>query len=196
MTRKFLFLAVASLLLAVPQPASAQTVANPTATVTVAPGALTIVSNGASVTFPALTLDGTDKPPLAATVAPVFTLTDATGTGAGWNVTVASTDFVHNDTPSVPGASIAVSNFTYAPTSGTITRVSGQGVTTPGGPAETGVATTALGTPLKSVVAEPNFGRGRYTWSPAAGNFALTVPPETIAGGYTATMTFTISSGP
>lgn len=197
MSRKFLYLAVAGLLLfAAPQPAAAQTTAQPTSTVTVAPGPLTIVSNGASVAFPNLTLDGTEKPPIVATAAPQFTLTDATGTGAGWNVTVASTDFVHNTTPAASGGTIANTNFTYTPTGGTITRVTGQAVTTPGGPAETGVAAAPLSTPLKSVVALPNFGRGRYTWAPAAGSFALTVPPDTLAGDYTATMTFTISSGP
>lgn len=194
MFRKILVLALGSaLFFGVSGPASAQLTANPTATVTVAPGALSIVSNGGSVTFPSVTLDGTDKPPVAATAAPVLTLTDATGSGAGWNVAVVSTDFQHD---TLASTTIPVANFSYAPTGGTITRVSGQGITNPGGPAETGVAAAPLGTAVKSVVANANFGRGRYTWSPAAGSFTLGVPAETLAGSYTATMTFTISSGP
>jgi hypothetical protein len=137
-------------------------------------------------------MDGTDKTTTGA-ASPIFTLADATGSDKGWNVVLSSTDFSDGT------GTISANNFTFNPTTGVIAVVAGQAIDATNGPLETGGGGQSLAAPgFKVVQAQPGYGKGTYTYTPAAGKFSLVVPASTVvnSGDFTATMTATISQGP
>jgi hypothetical protein len=141
--------------------------------------ALTI--DAADITFPNVTLNGASQ-----TVNGITTAwrADATGETGGWKVTVASTDFSNGS-----GKTIAVSNFEICLLDTKIVLVSGNTK-----PTSTQTTFAALsGTSLKIASAAAGNGNGVYDMTP---DFRLTVPAETYAGDYTATVTVDISVGP
>lgn len=136
----------------------------------------------AAITFPEVTLGGSDQSVDGSTSA---WRADAAGESGGWNVTVSSTDFSNAESKT-----IAVSNFEIRLLDANIVRVSGD----PNGPASTQTTFAALsGTPLKIASAAVGDGDGVYDLTP---DFRLTVPAESYAGSYTATVTVDIISGP
>lgn len=152
-----------------------------TAAVVVLPAAALSITT-AAITFPDVTLDGTDQTVDDSTIA---WQADATGESGGWKVTVASTDF-----SSAEGKTIAVANFQIRLVAGNIVRVSGD----INGPASSQTTFAPLsGTALKIASAAVGNGNGVYDMTP---DFRLTVPAETYAGSYTVTLTVAISAGP
>ena len=150
-----------------------------TAAVVVLPAAALCITT-AAITFPDVTLDGTDQTVDDSTIA---WQADAVGESGGWNLTVASTDF-----SSAEGKTIAVSNFEIRLLDANIVRVSGD----VDGPVSSQTTFVSLsGTALK--IASAAVGEGVYNLTP---DFRLTVPAETYAGSYTATVTVAISAGP
>jgi len=142
--------------------------------------ALTITT--AAITFPNVTLNGGPQTVNGSTSA---WQANATGETGGWKVTVASTDFSNGS-----GKTIAVSNFQIRLLDASIVRVSGS----PNKPTSTQTDFAALsGTGLKIASAAVGDGNGVYDMTP---DFRLTVPAETYAGSYTATVTADISAGP
>jgi plastocyanin len=131
--------------------------------------------------FGSLSLTGIDQTVDA--VAPVWQASDARGSGAGWNVTISSTDF-----SSVDGV-IPVPNFKIRLRPEKIVPVSGNG------PPTSQVLTfqPLSGSPLKILSAAPGDGMGSYEFIP---DFRLTAPAETSEGSYQAILTVSISSGP
>jgi hypothetical protein len=143
--------------------------------------ALTISS--AAISFPGVTLDGDPHTVDGSTSA---WRADATGETGGWNVTVSSTDFDNGS-----GKTIAVSNFKIRLLDANIAWVSGDDINMP---VSTQTTFTALGgTGLKIASAGVGDGNGVYDMTP---DFRLTVPAETYAGNYSATVTVSISVGP
>jgi hypothetical protein len=141
--------------------------------------ALTIST--AAITFPNVTLNGTPQTVDGSTSA---WRADATGETGGWKVTVASTDL-----SSGSGKTIAVSKFQIRLLDDNIVWVSGGTK-----PTSTQASFAALsGTGLKIASAAGGAGNGVYDLTP---DFRLTVPAETYAGNYTATVTVDISAGP
>jgi len=144
--------------------------------------AAALVITTAAITFPGVTLDGTDQTPTGSTSA---WQADATGESDGWKVTVASTDF-----SSAESKTIAVSNFQIRLLDANIAWVSGDVA----GPDSTQTTFDPLsGTARKIASAAVGEGNGVYNLTP---DFRLTVPAETYAGSYTATVTVAISAGP
>jgi hypothetical protein len=142
--------------------------------------ALTITT--AAITFPNVTLNGGPQTVSGNTSA---WRADATGETGGWKVTVASTDFGNGS-----GKTIAVSNFEIRLLDANIVWVSGS----TNKPTSTQTDFAALsGTGLNIASAAVNNGNGVYDITP---DFRLTVPAETYAGSYTATVTADISVGP
>jgi len=109
---------------------------------------------------------------------------DARGTGAGWNVTLTSTDFT------AAGGSIAVSNFKVQLLQSRVTTVSGD---TPPLTQVASFQTLSATAPLKVLAAPPGTGMGSYDFTP---DFRLTVPASTAPGEYQASVVVSVNSGP
>ena len=142
--------------------------------------ALTITT--AVITFPEVTLDGSTQ-----TVSGSTSPWRAGGTGetSGWNITVVSTDFSN-----AGDKTIAVANFQIRLLDSNIVVVSGD----TSGPESTQITFATLsGAALKIASAAVSEGDGVYDLTP---DFWLTVPAETYAGNYIATVTIIISAGP
>lgn len=150
-----------------------------TVTVVINGGTLSMTAGGNQTLNP-VTLDGTDK----STTGSLGTLDvkDARGTGAGWNVVVASTDFVKTGDPT---KTIAAGGFNV-PAAPVVTTVAGNA-------APTSFAGALNGAGLKLLSAALDEGMGEYQTTP---DLQLAVPAETYAGTYTATVTETVTSGP
>jgi len=143
--------------------------------------ALTITT--AAIGFPNVSLDGDPHTVDGSTSA---WRADAVGETGGWNVTVSSTDF-----DSGSGKTIDVSNFEIRLLDASIVWVSGDDINMPTSTQTT--FTDLSGTALKIASAAVGDGNGVYDMTP---DVRLTVPAETYAGNYTATVTVDISAGP
>jgi hypothetical protein len=159
--------------------------ATATSTGTVEGGSLSLTTTAAP-TF-STTLDGTDKTP---TYALPLTIEDLTGTGAGWNTTISSTQF----TTGGEGA------HTLSPTASSITGVTnacaeGDTCTNP-----TNAINYPLTVPAGAEAAAVKFfnaaagsGMGGFSNTPTV---AVSVPATTYAGSYSSTLTLASISGP
>ena len=118
-------------------------------------------------------------------------------TNSGWNVTLLSSDFAYSGPNS--GSPIPASNLAVV-TAHPPVRISGQAISAVGGPRTTNV-TGALDVARKTLQADGPTGvivltyYGIGTFSQAI-DVSLTVPGQSRAGTYTATLTVTISAGP
>jgi len=188
MTRNFpkiLGLAAAALL------ASSSAAFGATATQQVNAGALSFInSTPGNVTFPAVTLNGSDQ---VKTQTQAFDVSDATGSDAGWSITATSTTFTAaGHTLSNTATTIAGAPSTACDVSSSCTLAS-NGISYPYVLPAAAVAPVAT----KMFNAAVNTGMGNQTVTPT---WSLSVPSTTWAGGagspYTATWTFTLVSGP
>lgn len=134
-----------------------------------------------------VTLNGADQTP---TYALPMTVSDTTGTGAGWNLTITSTQF------STGGAT----PLTLPTTASSITAVTATCAVTPcTDPVNTiavPVAVPAGATPppaVKFLDAQTNSGTGQFT---VTATVNVNVPANTHAGTYTSTITLNIATGP
>ena len=182
------FLVLFVLFLASPVLAESKTVL--VVAITIHPGSLTIVPNARHITVPLVLLDG-EAQDLRATGAPTYTIVDARGSGAGWNVTLSCSDFTDGR-----GHTLSAAHFRFTTGESLIMRVGGQLPDPFGGPRETTLTSAPLHIPQKVLTASAGFGKGTYTYSPKASNFVLSIPPETASGHYSATLTEAICSGP
>ena len=164
MKRKFVVLTLVLLLsLAITVPAFAD------ATVTISGGALSVTAQ--SIGFGTVTLNGSDQTVFDGD-ATLWQAKDPTGTGSGWHVTIAATDFVDG------GNTIAVSNFKAKLDDSNISTVAGNAAPTSSLTAYTSLSTTAQ----TFMSAASGAGMGTYTFVP---DFSLGVAAETYAGSYT-----------
>jgi len=167
------------------QAAMAATTANPTVTGTVSAGALSVATSAAP-TFSANLANGDSTP----TYTLPLTAVDTTGTGAGWNLTITSTQFTTGGaTPHTLAANAStITGVTSACASGTCTNPT-NAVTYPVGVP----AGTTPPTAVKFFNAAANTGLGSFTVTPTMGVF---VPATSFAGSYSSTLTVSIVSGP
>lgn len=148
------------------------------ATVTVLAGGLS--NTPANIPFGNVTQNGSNQ--IVPAAALVWNALDARGSGAGWNVSLTSTDFTGAGT-------IGVANFKVQQLASKIITVSGNTA-----PSSQVLTFQPLGaTPLKLLSAALNQGMGSYDYTP---DFQLTVPASAVAGAYTANVTVAINSGP
>lgn len=166
------FVLLASLVFTIPAMADA--------TVTVSGGTLSVTPQ--SIDFGTVTLDGTDQT-VTDQDSTNWSGVDPTGTGAGWHVTIAATDFVDG------GNTIGVANFKAKLDDANINVVAGNTAPTSSIIAYTSLSTTAQ-TLLSAAVGN---GMGSYNFVP---DFTLDVAASTYAGSYTSTVTVAIISGP
>ena len=142
-------------------------------------GSLSVVTN--PVDFGAVSLTGLEQ--IIDTQPSPWTAADARGTGAGWNVTVSSTDFAS------AGGTITVDNSKLRLQDVNVVTVSGN-------TAPTSQVTTyqPLSTsPLMILSAALGAGKGTYDFTP---DMRQIVPADIAPGSYEAFLTVSINSGP
>ncbi|MHB1783537.1 MAG: WxL domain-containing protein, partial [Acidimicrobiales bacterium] len=151
-------------------------------------GTLSFTSTPANLTFPAISLDGSNQTTSAKL--PVD-IADATGSGTGWNVTITSTQFssgsaaLPSSATSVNAAPSAVCDSGASCTPATLSSSVTYPVTIPAGstaPTATRLYSAAVGS-----------GMGDQTISPT---FTLGVPANSAAGAYSSNWTLSLVSGP
>lgn len=152
-------------------------------TATVTGGSLTI-TNPAAGDFTA-SITGVDQ--TVDTSLATFSVSDLTGTGAGWNVTAEATQFDNGDavTPRTLGVgSLQLS----APTA------TADGTTSTGPAITAGPYTIDNGAAVKIASAAVNEGMGTYDFS--ATTLSLSLPDDVFADAYTSTVTLSAVSAP
>jgi hypothetical protein len=174
--------AVSSLLLAA-SPAFATS-----ASETLNAGTLGFATTPGSVTFPATTLNGQDK---TVTASQPLDIGDATGSGAGWNVTATSTLF-KSGTNSLSAGATTITSSPGTPTCDTGATCTVGGATNVSYPYSLPAAATAP-TATKMFNAPAGTGMGDQTISPT---WTLAIPANAYAGSYTSTWTLSLVSGP
>jgi hypothetical protein len=117
-----------------------------------------------------------------------LTADDSTGTGAGWNVTIQSTDFVYSG--SYAGVNIPAANVSIVGPSAPA-QVAGEAITSEFGPFA-GLG-GSLDTPRKVLYANEGGGKGTYNQTLPV---VLTIPGGSLAGSYTSSFTVTMTAGP
>lgn len=165
-------------------PAPSALAATATVTGNVNAGTLSI-STSATPSF-AVTLDGTDK---TGSYTVPTTVTDATGSGAGWNLTITSTQFTTG------GGSPS----TLPTNASSITGVTSSCNTTCSAPSNS--ITYPLGVPagsspptaVKYFNAAAGTGQGEFANTPAVN---VSVPASSAVGTYSSTLTLAAVSGP
>lgn len=148
-------------------------------TLTVNGGSLSLATN--PVDFGTLSLTGLEQ--TIDTQPSPWTAADATGTGAGWNVTVSSTDFTS------AGGTITVDNSKIQLQPANVATVSGN---TPPTSSVTSYSPLS-GSPLAVLSAASGNGKGTYDFTP---DMRQIVPADASPGAYTAFLTVSINSGP
>lgn len=159
-----------------------------TATATITGGSLAFVSAPPNVTFNA-TLNGLNQ---TVTASQALDVSDATGSGAGWDITATSTTFsTGGGTPIL--LSTTSTTITSTPTvacdAGSTCVTATNGVSYPYTLPAAGTAPTAT----KMFNAAANTGEGNQTVSVT---WSLAVPATAQPGTYTSTWTISLASGP
>jgi hypothetical protein len=187
MTQKRLLSVIAAATCAVAA-AAPQTALGASATVTGSINAGTLsISTTATPSF-SVTLDGTDK---TGSYTVPTTVTDATGSGAGWNLTITSTQFTTGG-----GSPHTLSTSASSLTGVTNSCVGGSTCTNPTNTVTYPVAVPAASTPptaVKYFNSALNTGAGQFTNSPT---ISVSVPANSYAGSYSSTLTLAAVSGP
>lgn len=152
-------------------------------TATVTAGSLTETAQATFST--SVTLNGADQ---TATYTLPITVIDATGSGAGWNLTVSSTTFTTGSHSLDPNAS-KITGVTSACAAGATcsnptNNVSYTSLTLPSGNSVTAV---------KMFNAAANTGMGKFAITPTV---AISIPANAFAGTYNSTVTVTVASAP
>lgn len=112
---------------------------------------------------------------------------DSSGSDAGWNVTIVSSAFTNG------GATIPASDFSLT-SAATPAMTAGQAVDATNGPMVPATSPVgALDAARKVEQANAGYGKGTYTQDLGV---SLTIPADSLAGTYTATLTTTIAAAP
>ncbi len=173
---------------------------------TLSGGSLAVANNGSvsGTIVGSTTLNGTNQ---ALTIAVPLTVTDPTGTGAGWHLSISETQFSNAANAStfrtLGSTAVTFTSITsVACHSGSTCSTPTDGINTSSGTAVPEAATTTDGTslsegsvtPLSLYNAAVDTGMGIIDMT---ANFALNLRPNTTyAAAYSSTMTITISSAP
>jgi hypothetical protein len=123
----------------------------------------------------------------------LLTVDDSTATGAGWHVTIQSTAFDYDGLydGTAGGIDIPATNFSIA-TPAAPAVVAGQPYDVTGGPNIVGTG-GELANPVEVIEANVGFGLGTYTQAIA---YTFTIPAQSRAGTYTATLTASLIAAP
>jgi hypothetical protein len=176
-------IAVISGLLLAAAPAGATT-----ASATLNAGALGFAGTPGNVTFPSTTLNGQNK--LVSASQPLD-IADATGSGAGWNVTATSTLFT-SGTYTLPAGATIIGSPPATPSCDTNVTCTPAGIPTVAYPYSLPAGATAP-TATKLFNAPSGTGLGDQTVTPT---WTVAIPANAYAGNYTSTWTLSLVSAP
>jgi hypothetical protein len=157
-----------------------------TGTLTVTAGTLT--ESNATTPAPSATLNGTDQ---TVNYTLTITVTDATGSGNGWNLTITSTTFTTGggSPHTLSATASSITGVTAACAASTTCVNPTNAITYP----VTVPAASSAPAAVKCFNASANTGMGKFTITPTV---AISLPADTYAGTYTSTITLAIVSGP
>jgi hypothetical protein len=159
---------------------------NITATANVSGAGSLGLSHGASATVGPVTLDGTDQ---TVNYTLPLSITDARGSGAGWNATVTSTWFSDGSGHNLGASASSISGVSSACVAGgsctSPTNAISYPLTVPAG--------STAPAAVKLFNAAANTGMGRFTVTPTIG---VSVPGNAYAGTFSSTVTVAVVSGP
>ncbi len=157
---------------------------------TIVSGAGSVAQTVASPTIPAVTLTGVDQ---TINYTLPIVVTDATGTGNGWNLTITSTTFsTGGSTPHTLANNIStITGVTSVCSTGTTCTSASNAISYPLAMPAGATAPTAV----KLFNAATDSGMGKFTITPT---IALSVPANAYASssGYSSTITVAVVSGP
>ena len=159
-----------------------------TASETVTAGSLGFASTPGNVTFPGTTLNGQNK---TVTASQPFDIADATGSGAGWNITATSTLFT-TGSHTLAAGSATIATAPSAPTCDSGVTCTVGGATTVSYPYSLPAAAIAP-TATKLFNAPAGTGMGDQTVTPT---WTLAIPGNAYAGNYSSTWTLSLVSAP
>ena len=159
-----------------------------TASATLNAGSQGFASTPGNVTFPSATLDGGNK---IVTASQALDIADATGSGAGWNITATSTLF-KSGSYTLPAGATTISSAPAPPTCDTNVTCTVAGSTTVSYPYSLPAGATAP-TATKLFNAPAGTGMGDQTLTPT---WTLAIPANAYAGSYTSTWTLSLVSAP
>lgn len=143
-------------------------------------GDLTVVTGG-EVTFTGNLTGSSTTLPSAGN--PSVTITDATGTGAGWTLSASADPFTNTENAhTLPADALTM-------LASNVSAVAGSTAGLPATTQEVGLT----GTPSVVLTADPDTGMGTFQIEPA---FTLDIPANAYAGTYTSTVTFTLAATP
>ncbi len=148
-----------------------------TSTATLTAGTLSITAAPANFSYPSTVLTGST---INLTSSFAASVTDATGSKAGWNLQGVITVLTDTGSDTIAATNQTISGVTISGVTGTA-------------PTNSIAAGQIPTTAAKIFNAAANTGKGQSTETFAT---ALAVPADTAAGTYTATLTVTIVSGP
>lgn len=165
------------------------------ATITLTGGSLT--QTNALIQFPGQSLAGAKIMDVASVAGTPWTVTDARGTGEGWNFQVSAGDFVEASNPAhkIPVYDVTTVGSEYkleamVPAE-SITALQAQLAADK--PVTQAAVMTAVGNgAVQLISAETDKGMGAWSFAP---EFQMDIPANTFAGLYTAPFTVTINSG-
>ena len=153
--------------------------------ITVTAGTLSLTTD--PMVLPGITLNGLDQTPATTVGDDTWNIADGRATGAGYNVTLDTTDFA------TPTIETGTGNFKISLQDADITEVGGS----PTKPTSSVTALTSIpenpAAAIKILSAAVSAGQGSYDFEPV---LSLFVPGETLAGSGTATITLTAVTGP
>ena len=156
-----------------------------TATATVSGAGSMSMTHGSTASM-SDTLDGTDQ---SVSWTLPLSVTDARGSGAGWNLTVTSTTFNDGSGHSLSTGASSMTAVSSSCTAGGACANPTNAITYPMTVPAAGTAPTAV----KFFNAAANTGMGRFTVTPSV---SATIPGNAYAGSYTSTWTVAAVSGP
>ena len=156
-----------------------------TATITVTAGTLSLTTD--AVAIPGITLNGLDQTSATTVGDDTWNIADGRGSGAGYNVTLDTTDFA------TPAIDTGTGNFKVSLQDADITEIGGN----PTKPTSSVTSLTSIpenpASAIKILSAATNAGEGSYDFQPL---YSLLIPGETDAGSGSATITLTAVTGP
>jgi WxL domain surface cell wall-binding len=156
-----------------------------TASATVSGAGSIALSNGATASLTS-TLDGTDQ---AVSYTVPLTLTDARGSGAGWNLTLTSTTFDDGAGHTLSTSASTIASVAMACIGGNSCTSATNSITYP----LTIPAAVSAPAAVKVFNSAANTGMGRLTITPTVN---VAIPGNSYAGTYTSTLTVAAVSGP